>query len=225
MIRLYSVDDDDKFAVTLSTIFAPYTQEFELVGSYGLLEQDKEMKDLIDTIEKLKPDIVLMDFDFSLVNLPADYGVELTRKIIDAFPDQKIIMLVSQDPFNNHELFQKIERAFDAGASGFMRKDEPLRWMPCIRECVTSQINPDLVLSIPNSPEGNRKKGKKTALTDREITVIMHLADDKIAREISPLMSLSSDGLNYHINNAKAKLGVKTLQGLVGKALREGYIG
>ncbi len=67
----------------------------------------------ISLVSKLKPEIVLMD-----ISMPKLSGVEATRKILDLEPDTKIIA------FSIHSSEKFVKEMLDAGASGYLLKEE-----------------------------------------------------------------------------------------------------
>ncbi|MBI1836607.1 MAG: response regulator transcription factor [Flavobacteriia bacterium] len=71
---------------------------------------------LEQNIEKLNPEIILMD-----VNLPnSKNGIEITKKLLAKNPNLKIIILT----MHNEPIF--VQKAIDAGAKGFVTKNSPL---------------------------------------------------------------------------------------------------
>src|SRR6266536_3642611 len=65
-------------------------------------------------IKRSEPDVVLMN-----IEMPGLDGIEVTGKIIDKFPDARILI---QTVFNDSE---KIFQALCAGASGYILKNDP----------------------------------------------------------------------------------------------------
>src|SRR5579872_247127 len=80
----------------------------EIVGEAGTARQ------AIDQAARLRPDVVLMD----LVT-PDLSGSEATRRIKAVHPDVKVLILSLRD---DEAL---VSRCFEAGASGYIRKNQP----------------------------------------------------------------------------------------------------
>ena len=70
--------------------------------------------DAVRGFERLRPNVVVMD-----VRMPTMDGIEATRRITDAEPDAKILILTTFD------LDEYVFQALRAGASGFLLKDRP----------------------------------------------------------------------------------------------------
>ncbi len=78
--------------------------DLEVIG------QGSDSEETFRQIEKLKPDIVLMD-----IKMPGIDGIELTRQVKRKFPSCNIIMLTLYDQYLN--------QAMKAGARGYLLKD------------------------------------------------------------------------------------------------------
>ena len=224
-MKLFVVDDNQAFLDAVNLFFAPYN-EFTIVGQWRDVGTDDQVEDLIVEIEISKPDIILMDFNFSLVNRPDDYGIELTRKICGEVPWAKIVILTEDHGFNDEFLSQKLFHSFVAGAVGYLQKSATDTWAICLKESVSSEIEhknpPHVLLSIIE--ERFRRGHSKSVLNKKEVIIINQLSEGHSVIDISRNMNLSRSGVTYHIQNACAKLETKNPQGLVGKAFREGYI-
>lgn len=61
-------------------------------------------------------------------------------------------------------------------------------------------------------------------LTEREIEVLRWTADGKTSADISAILTISDNTVNFHIKNAVAKLGVANKTAAVVKAALLGYL-
>jgi len=77
---------------------------FQVVG------QSADGEDTLSKIDKLSPDIVMMD-----IKMPGVDGIELTRQVKREHPSSNIIMLTLYD--------QYLTQAIEAGARGYLLKD------------------------------------------------------------------------------------------------------
>jgi DNA-binding NarL/FixJ family response regulator len=68
----------------------------------------------MELVESLEPDVVILDRE-----MPGLGGIEATRRILDAHPDQKVILLTSDDDPS------AIIEAGRAGVRAYLLKDEP----------------------------------------------------------------------------------------------------
>jgi DNA-binding NarL/FixJ family response regulator len=88
-------------------------EKTELFSEIHLLNDAESIEQVI---EKLNPDLILMD-----VNLPhSKNGIEITRNLIKKNPDLKIIILT----MHNEPVY--VKKAKEAGAKGFVTKNSPL---------------------------------------------------------------------------------------------------
>ena len=79
--------------------------------------------DALDCYEKTRPDWVLMDWEMKRMN-----GLEATRRIIEKYPQAKILMVT------NHDKKDLRQAATQAGAKGFVTKDDLLALRPFFKE-------------------------------------------------------------------------------------------
>ena len=237
MIKIFSVDDSDNFLDVIAKFFEPFPEQYELVGRFGAVQDEEGVDDLVETIEAVRPDIVLMDFGFQLVNRPNDFGIELTKRIIELLPDQKVVMLTDDSPFSSDEVYDRVKRSFQAGAIAYLRKDDPHTWLGCIREIaisakaefsepsvIGSQGGKTVPDSILNTMLERLKNANTFQLTDRQVEAIKYLSSDLRIEGVADAMSIKFDTASEHLDNAKIKLNVKTLHGLVAAAMRHGIV-
>ena len=76
-------------------------------------EECEDGSDALDCYEKTSPDWVLMNWEMKRVN-----GLEATRRIVEKYPQAKILMVT------NHDKKDLRHAATDAGARGFVTKDD-----------------------------------------------------------------------------------------------------
>jgi DNA-binding NarL/FixJ family response regulator len=226
-ITIFSVDDEEKFQESIFHFFDGLPETYELVGRYGLVGDDEGVEEMLETIAELNPDVVLMDINFELVSRPVDYGIELTKKIRRIRPDQKILMLTNDDDklFNEQEIFSRVKRSFQAGAMGYIRKTESHTWLVSIQETVKSKEPIQLLPEKLIATWMQRLREVKTyGLTDREIEAIHWLSLDNKIDAVAQKMGIKYEGVVFHLNNAKVRLDVNSIQGLIATAMRQGII-
>ncbi|MFC2021469.1 response regulator transcription factor [Chloroflexota bacterium] len=106
-------------------------------GLQRMLEQEEDLQiigqsagdeDTLSQIEKLSPNIVLMD-----IKMPGLNGIELTRQVRRKYPSCNVIMLTLYDQYLND--------AMEAGARGYLLKDIECRELAqAIRQVYQGQI-------------------------------------------------------------------------------------
>lgn len=228
MIKIFCIDDDNRFLDALEVFFES-SRQVEMTGSNSQVATEEDVKFLLEDIQERQPDIILMDFDFHKVGRPEDYGVTLTKRILEFVTHAvKIIMFATNEVTKEMQLdvIPKVRRSFQAGAVAYMSKEEPGTWIECISEVHKSTVTPNIIPDIVVQRLRERLlEGVQYHLTVRETEAIRHLSNDKKVQEIARLMGdITFSGVTFHLNNAKVKLNVTTHNGLVGKALRYGVI-
>lgn len=153
--------------------------------------------------EKLKPDVILMD-----IRMPKCDGVMGTKKISEAYPDVKIIILTTflEDGY--------IFEALKYGAKGYLLKDvESDKLADSIRTIVNGGvlIDPAVAAKIVTGLGINTKpkmpEPKKTdELTGRETEIAKLIAEGNTNKEIAKLLFISEGTVKNHITNILSKL-------------------
>lgn len=158
-------------------------------------------------------DVVLMD-----VNLGRGMsGIEATRRIKEASPETKVLMLTMfTDPGT-------VAEAVKAGADGYLSKGAS-------KEAVVGAIrdvSAGRAVLDPNVTEGvfGRIGGRdRLALTDRELTVLQHLSHGQSTREVATSIHVSEETVKTYLKQIFRKLGVRDRTEAVAEAFRRGLV-
>jgi len=148
--------------------------------------------------EQYQPDIVLMD-----VVMPLMDGIEATKVLHERFPSIKILVLSS---FQDHESVYAMLRN---GAVGYLIKSslaqdlaETIRTTFQGKMVFSSEVGAQLV----SSPQ----PAINFYLTDRELEVLVLLAEGLTNQQSAQKLSISQSTLKFHMTNIYEKLGVQT---------------
>jgi DNA-binding NarL/FixJ family response regulator len=212
MIRVAIVDDHDLLRAGLRAILEQ-DPLFEVVGESG------DGQDAIRMVNKVRPDVVLMD-----VNLPGGLGgLDVTETLVKDCPGIKIIMLTQ---YENREY---IRRAIRVGAMGYLLKRSVTSQLKdAIKSVHAGQryLHPaaadelvDLVTSGKSLEEDDYER-----LTPREKQVFKLLAEGKTSREISKYLTISLKTAMAHRTNIMEKLNMHTRSELIRYAIRKAVI-
>jgi len=190
-IRVVLVDDHFQMHRIIQKILGAST-DIKLVG------QGANGQEGILLCEQYQPDIALMD-----VVMPVMDGIEATQILHERYPGIKILVLSS---FQDHESVYAMLRN---GAVGYLTKgslaedlSETIRATYQGKMVFSSDVGAHLV--SPPHPTMDFQ------LTDRELEVLVQLAEGLTNQQTALKLSISTSTLKYHMNNIYRKLGVQT---------------
>lgn len=177
-------------------------------------------KDLLHKLaEDANIDVILMD-----IQMPEMDGISATAYIRTHYPTIKIIMLTVLDDENH--IFQAIQ----AGANGYILKDEPpQKLMDGIQEIMEGGapmsagialkalrlLRDPLPVSAPELPE------ESVELSKRELDVLQLVATGKDYRQIAETLFISPATVRKHIENIYQKLHVHNKVEAIQKAQKQ----
>ena len=168
-------------------------------------------------VEKLKPDVVLMD-----IKMPKMSGIEASQQIKQRSPDTKILILTAD--LSNH----MIGEAINSGVLGLMLKESVFDELACAINSVyeneqylcprvrslaaTSYVSWLKTGCHPDSPE----------LTDDDRELIVLLSQGKSVGEIALYLDRSPKTIDARRRKTMDKLGISNMVELTKFAIRQG---
>jgi DNA-binding NarL/FixJ family response regulator len=194
--RLVIYDDNYDLRESLAVLLKG-TEGFEVVGTFS------NCKDVENQIEKLMPDVVLMDIDMPIKN-----GLEGLKLIQQRFSAINVIMLTVFE--SNEYIFEAIR----AGAVGYLlKKSSPLEIInaisevqnggspmtPIIARKVLQYFPQNLIAKIENDSE---------RLSEREIEVLNLLTKGFTYRMTAYELGISTETVRTYIKRIYSKLHV-----------------
>ena len=193
-MRLLIVDDDGLIRDSLKMLFEAKERSWTVhTAENGLMAYE-----ICYNKENETPDIILMD-----IRMPVCDGVEATRKIKEAFPDMKIIMLTT---FADEEY---IASAIRAGADGYLLKSTPADGIiERIRAVEKGAMVFDKGVKLTSAEQG---KGMKSfaQLTNRENEVLAFVANGLSNNEIAAKLFLSQGTVRNTVSSILEKLELR----------------
>ena len=196
--------------------------EFENIKVVG--EAEDAIKGL-EIIQKLKPQVVLMD-----LGLPEMNGIEDTQKVKELSPESKVIILTS------HDREEEVLAALGSGASAYCLKDiDPKTLSSVIRNvakgaCWLDSAVAQAALNLFPKPEstalqhGTDISDARAQLTEREFEVLRLLVKGKSNTEIAKELIVSVHTAKAHVCSILQKLCVDDRVQAAVKAIKENII-
>lgn len=191
-IRILLVDDHSVVRQGLR-LFLEMDELFEIVG------EAENGREALERIAECNPDVVLMD-----LMMPEMDGIEAIEQGKCLFPDVEFVALTSvlED--------RSLVKAVKAGAIGFLLKnteaDELCRSIKTAAQGVV-QLSPEASRRLMTAMQS---QGPLEDLTDREMEVLVSLANGMSNQDIAGALSVTEKTVKTHVSNVLSKLNVKS---------------
>jgi DNA-binding NarL/FixJ family response regulator len=203
-LRLVLVEDHEALREGLELLLG--REGCDVVGTAGSLAEGAEL------IARTEPDVAVVD-----IRLGEESGIELTRQLLDANPDQRVVLYTAES--DSDVLFDGL----DSGARGYALKEGSPRELVGALQTVAeggTYVDPRLRPALLSRRATQRLPG----LSPREREIMDLLAHGLTGEQVAERLVLSSETVKTHIRNAMTKLEASTRVHAVAIALREGYI-
>jgi DNA-binding NarL/FixJ family response regulator len=168
-------------------------------------------------IEKLQPDIVLLD-----LSMPGLSGFEVLADTAKRFPRIRVIVLTVHD--SGHYAVE----ALRAGAAGFLPKSaasvelhEAIRSVAAGKNYVSGEVARKTVLQQAKVTEQNQLLQK---LTPRQREILTLIADGHTMKDIARSLSISVKTVESHRAQLMERLGIYEVASLVRFSIRMGLV-
>lgn len=207
MIRVMLADDQKILAEGIKSVLQT-SPEIEVCGiAYNGVQA-------VDMANELHPNVILMD-----VRMPEMNGVAATKRIKEASPDIKIIILTTFDDSDY------ILSGINNGASGYLLKDIG---STALIDAIKNAYAGDTILpskiakkitdaAMLVSSDKQIKLKKAYGLSDREVDIAMMLSDGFTNRQIASALKLSDGTARNYISSIYLKLGVDSRMSAISK--------
>jgi DNA-binding NarL/FixJ family response regulator len=216
MIRVMIVDDQELIRAGLRTIIDAHpelTVVADAADGFAALPQ----------LETTDVDVVLMD-----IRMPGIDGVEVTRRLRQAYPPEQLRILV----LTTFEQDENVLRALKAGADGFFGKGAgPAEITTGIREIARGAraLSPSAVSAVVDHITHDTVVATDpavaelfTRLTAREREVVHAIVSGLDNTEIAQKLFVSPYTAKTHANRAMTKVGARDRAQLVSLAFKAG---
>ena len=204
MIRVLIADDHAVVRAGLAQLLGTF-DGVELVGAAADGEQ------AVSLCEERRPDVVLMDLEMPVLD-----GIEATRRVRAARPEIAVVVLTS---FSDRE---RILRALDAGAAGYLLKDaEPNELARAIEAAARGEapLDPKAARALLSA---RRAPGPAEGLSEREREVLAMVAEGLPNKVIAQQLAISEKTVKAHLTSVYRQIGVSDRTQAALWAQREG---
>ena len=206
--RIFIVDDHTLVREWLANLLRQ-EPDFEVCG------QADSAPAALASISAAPPAIAIID-----LTLKSGSGLDLIKDLRRTCPGTQVVVL------SMHEEIYFVERAFRAGARGYVTKrDSTHRIVEAIRAVLAGRVyaNSDVLAQLTERMVGHspaRQPGSVELLSDREMEVFRRLGNGQGTRKIATEMNLSMKTVQAYSARIKEKLGLANVSELVREAVR-----
>lgn len=208
--KILIADDHRLFRDGLRNLLSRH-EDLEVVG------ETTDGPSTIRAVDKLKPDLVLMD-----VSMPGLNGIEATRRIRAEHASVRVVML------SMHSDQRFILESLRAGAVGYLLKDCAIEeLLVAIRTLMRDQIYlsrtiADSVIKDYMNLARRAPTSAFSVLSAREREVLQALAEGKSTKEMAAQLNISVKTIETHRKQIMDKLDIRSVAELTKYAIREG---
>lgn len=194
-MRVLIIDDDKLVVESLKTILEA-DEDIEVAGTGYSADEAIELYD------SLKPDVLLMD-----IRMKGKTGIDAAKTIIEKDSFAKILFLTT---FSDDEY---IAQAFLIGAKGYIIKQDFESLNSAIKAVHLGQrvFGDEIISRIPALLNSNGIKAErlKHNLTEKEMEIVVRVANGLSNKEISEKMFLGEGTVRNYISTILEKLDLR----------------
>jgi DNA-binding NarL/FixJ family response regulator len=194
------IADDQELVRTGFRVILNSEPDIEVIGEAG------DGRQAIEAGRQLGPDVVLMD-----IRMPHLDGLEATRRIVTG-PDSKPRVLI----LTTFDLDEYVYEALQAGASGFMLKDNPaeqlitaIRVVAAGEALLAPSVTRRLIAEFARRRPLTAESEKLRALTERELAVLKLVARGLSNKEIADELYVGETTVRTHVRHILTKLRLR----------------
>jgi DNA-binding NarL/FixJ family response regulator len=176
------------------------------------VSQARDGEEAVATIRATQPDVAIVDVAMSPVS-----GLDVARRVGDVSPETKVIL------YTGHNDRGLLDRAFEAGARGFVLKEGSLESLEEAVRIVAAGgtwVDPGLATAVA-SPAA---VSSLPPLTPREREILSLIANGLTNEKVATTLAISPETVQSHVRHAMVKLEADTRTEAVATALRHSLI-
>ena len=176
-------------------------QLLEFDGTIEVIEEVNDGDECLEKLSNVMPDLLLLD-----INMPNKNGVEVLAEIRKRNLPIKVLMLTV------HNEVDYLIKAVDIGVDGYIVKDSG---SVELKKAINSIMNGENYIQPNLIPALNKRlvardsdKDKIDLLTNREIEVLIQVANGMFNKEIANSLGISERTVKNHVSNIFKKIDV-----------------
>lgn len=176
-------------------------QLLEFDGSIEIVGEASNGVECLEKLNESRPEVLLLD-----INMPEKNGIEVLKQMKEDQSPIKVLILTV------HNEMEYLMKAVDIGVDGYILKDsessELKKAIKSVRDG-ENYIQPSLIPAL-NSQLLSRDtdKDKISLLTNRELEVLVQVANGMFNKEIATNLNISERTVKNHISNIFKKIDV-----------------
>ena len=202
--RILLADDHTLMLEGIRTALEPH---HEIVGAVT------DGRALVDAAVGLKPDLIVLDITMPLLN-----GIDAAIQIRKRLPGVKLLFVTM------HANPAYLEAALNAGGNGYVLKSAPrTELVDAVERVLKGEIYVSTGLSGENLERFSAPQVAARALhlSAREREILQLIAEGRAAKEIGAVLDISTRTVEFHRQNIKRKLGLRTTAELTRHAVEQ----
>jgi DNA-binding NarL/FixJ family response regulator len=211
IVRVLLADGQAMFAEAMAFMLGAQ-EGVDVIGRVGTAEEAFQM------CLTHEPDVVVIDTGTD--------GVHSIRRLREISPETQVIIVTNAVDGN------VVARAVEAGACGYLSKDEPVeRLVRMVRQVADGEIVlpskefPDILAKLQEARRARLEDRVRLGLlTARETEILQSIADGKSTVDTAEVLFISVSTVKTHVKSILAKLGVHSKLEAVTLAFRNGMI-
>jgi len=188
-----------------------------IIGVQVVAEAENSQQAL-ECIEKLRPDVALMD-----ISMPGCNGIDTAAHIRTYFPQTRVVIL------SMHAGVEYVSQALRSGASGYVLKDStPVELDLALRAVARGEIylSPRVSEVVVEKYVRSEDAGRDPlgVLTPRQREILRLIAEGQSTKQMAAQLDVSVKTVETHRALLMERLGIRDLAGLVRFAVRAGLV-
>jgi DNA-binding NarL/FixJ family response regulator len=203
VITIVIADDHPVVREGLAAIFK-CQKDIKLVG------EATDGEEAVELCGRHLPDVLLLD-----LRMPRMDGLQVISKLTALRIGKPRVIVMT-----TYETEEDVRRAMNAGAKGYLVKGTAPEQ---IREAVRRVVSAEALVS-PNIAAKLAQSMARPELSKRENEVLLYLADGRINKEISKILSISENTVKKHVTSILTKLDATGRTEAIHVAIKRGLI-